>query len=109
MIPPAPPLRLLGGLRRLCRLVHAARFDGGAALQTLQTGDLFTLLGDSLFQGGNFAEQFNQPRFARWAAQSGDGRRRRHIGRESYPIEPEQAKNAPPGVLPHLQREPPTR
>jgi hypothetical protein len=60
-------------------LVHAARFDGGAARQTLQTGDLFTLLGDSLFQGGNFAAQFNHQRFKLWAAQIREGRWRWHV------------------------------
>jgi hypothetical protein len=49
-------------------LVHAARFDRRAALQSFQTGDLCTLLADNLLQGGNFAAQFNQQRFKLWAA-----------------------------------------
>jgi hypothetical protein len=55
-----PPLRLFGGLRRLRRLVHAARFEGGVALQPFQTGNLCALLADNLVQHGNLAEQLNQ-------------------------------------------------
>ena len=36
-----PPLPLLSGPGRLCRFVHAARFDSWPALQAFQTGDLF--------------------------------------------------------------------
>ena len=84
-------------------MVHAARFDGRAAFQTLQTGDLLTLLGDGLLQRGNFAEQFNQQRFKLWTAQIGEGRWRWHVHTESYPIEPGQAKNEwLPTLLPLL-------
>jgi hypothetical protein len=34
-----PPLSHLAGLGRLCRIVPAARFDIGAALQAVQAGD----------------------------------------------------------------------
>jgi hypothetical protein len=53
---------------RLCRLVHAARLDGGATLQTFQAGDLLALLANDFFQGGDFAEQFNQQNFKLWTA-----------------------------------------
>jgi hypothetical protein len=95
---------------RLRRFVHAARFDGRAAPQTFQTGDLFARLADNLFQGGNFAEQLNQQSFQLWTAQIGEGRGRRHVHKEASPIEPGQAKNtAPPGVLPLLRPFRPTR
>nr|WP_294547292.1 hypothetical protein [uncultured Rhodopila sp.] len=88
----APPRHLLlGGLGRLRTLVHAARFDGGAAFQT---GDLFALFGSNHFQGGNFAEQLNQPSLRLCTAQIGEGGWRRHIRTESGRFEPGQAKNA---------------
>jgi hypothetical protein len=55
-----PPLLPLGWLGRLCRLVHATRLDVGSALQAFQAGNLFALFANDLFQGGDFAEQFNQ-------------------------------------------------
>jgi hypothetical protein len=54
-----PPLAL-AGLRWLGSFVHAARFDRGPALQAFQPGDLFALLASNLFQGSDFAQQFNQ-------------------------------------------------
>src|SRR5271154_97556 len=54
-----PPLAL-AGLRRLGFFVHATRFDRGPALQALQPSDLFALFAGNLFQGSDFAEQFNQ-------------------------------------------------
>jgi hypothetical protein len=44
-----PPLFFTGN-QRLSAFVHAARFDAGAALQTLQAGDLFALLANNLLQ-----------------------------------------------------------
>jgi hypothetical protein len=41
-------------------LVHAARPDGRAALETFQAGDLFPLLDNQLLQGRDFAKQLNQ-------------------------------------------------
>ena len=51
-----PPLALSHRLRRLGSLIHAAWFDRGPALQAFQPGDLFALLGNNLFQCGDFAE-----------------------------------------------------
>jgi hypothetical protein len=100
---PEPPLLPLGWLGRFCRLVHAARFDRGAALQTFQTGDLFALLADDLFQDGNFAEQFSQQSLKLWTVQPGKRRWRRHIRKESDRGEPVQEKNAAvPTLLPLL-------
>ena len=102
----APPrLLLLGGLGRLRSLVHAARFDGGAAFQAFQTGDLVALFGNNLFQGRNFAEQLNQQSLKLCTAQIGEGGWRRHIRTESDRFEPGQAKNAGwPTFLPLLRR-----
>jgi hypothetical protein len=49
-----PPLLLLARLRRLRRIVHAARLDAGTALQAFQPGDLLALCGNDLFQFGDF-------------------------------------------------------
>ena len=65
-----PRNRRFARLHGLRRFVHAARFDGRAALQTLQSGELCSLLADNLLQGGNLAAQFNHQRFKLWAAQS---------------------------------------
>src|ERR1700684_3685860 len=90
-----PLLALSDRLRRLCRLVHAARFDRGATLQAFQAGDLFALFANDRFQGGNLSKQFNQQSLKLGTAQSGKGRWRRHIRKESDRVEPEQEKNAP--------------
>src|SRR3954470_13712515 len=74
-----PPLRLVRRLHRLRRFVHAARFDGRAALQSFQTRDLCALLADNLLQGGHFAAQFNQQRFKLWTAQIREGRWQWHV------------------------------
>ena len=98
-----PPLPLFAGLRRLGRLVHAARFDRGAALQAFQAGDLFALFADHLFQGGNFAEQFNQQSLKLWTAQLGKGGWRRHIRKESHRVRAGARENAAvPTLLPLL-------
>ena len=96
----------LAGLRRLGRLVHAARFDGGAALQTFQAGDLFALLAKNLLQGGNFAEQFNQQSLKLWTAQRGKGGWRRHIRKESDRVEPGKRKMHGATLLPLYQNSP---
>src|ERR1700733_1062941 len=101
---PEPPLLLFDGPGRLGPLVHAARFDRGTALQTFQTRDLFALLANDLFQGGNFAKQFNQQSFKLWTAQRGKGRWPRHTRLESDHVEPVQEKNAAvPTLLPLLR------
>jgi hypothetical protein len=63
-----PSLPLLGGLRRLRRLVHAARTDAGAPLQAFQPGELFVLVGNGLLQFGDFAEQLDQQSLKLWTA-----------------------------------------
>src|SRR3954451_25063670 len=99
-----PPRLLFGGLRRLRRLIHAARFDGRTALQPFQTGDLFTLLANNLFQGGNLAKQLNQQSLKLWTAQIGERRWWGHIRKESYSIEPSKQKNERlPTLLPLLR------
>jgi len=71
----------------------------GRPFNPFQTGDLFTLLADNFFQGGNLAEQLNQQSLKLWTAQIGEGRWRGHIRKESYSIEPGKQKN---GRLPTL-------
>ena len=44
-------------------LVHAAWTDRRAALQALQTGDLFSLLANNLLQGADLDKQINQESF----------------------------------------------
>src|SRR5208337_3270452 len=61
-----PPLPLCRWFQWLRRVVHATRFDIGAALQAFQTGDLFALFADRLFQSSDFAKQLNQQSFKLW-------------------------------------------
>src|SRR5271167_904428 len=97
-----PPLAL-AGLRRLGFFVHATRFDRGPALQALQPSDLFALFAGNLFQGSDFAEQFNQQSLKLCTTKPGKVGWRRHIRQESYRVEPEQEKNAgAPTFLPLL-------
>src|SRR5271168_1139297 len=97
-----PPLAL-AGLRRLGFFVHATRFDRGPALQALQPGDLFALFAGNLFQGSDFAEQFNQQSLKLCTTKPGKVGWRRHIRQESYRVEPKQEKNAgAPTFLPLL-------
>src|ERR1700676_702576 len=68
---PEPPLSVLRWLQWLRRIIHAARLDHGAALQSFQAGDLLALLADRLFQSSDFAKQFNQQSFKLRTAQIG--------------------------------------
>src|SRR5271156_64476 len=100
-----PPLAL-AGLRRLGFFVHATRFDRGPALQALQPSDLFALFAGNLFQGSDFAEQFNQQSLKLCTTKPGKVGWRRHIRQESYRVEPEQEKNAgAPTFLPLLRED----
>src|SRR4051794_14660802 len=89
---PATRRHLEGRLRRLRALVHAARFERGAALQAFQTGDLFALLADHLFQVGDFAKQFDHQSFELRTAQIRDGGGQRHIRKDVCPVEPDKQK-----------------
>jgi hypothetical protein len=42
--------------------------DVGATLQAFQASDLLAVLGNNLFQGSDFAEQFNQQSLKLWTA-----------------------------------------
>ena len=99
-----PPLALFAGLGRLCRIVHAARLDRGAALQTFQAGDLLALLANDLFQGDNPAGQLNQQSFKLWTAQVGKVGWRRHMMQRVDRAESTQGKNEGlPTLLPLLR------
>jgi len=76
----------------------------GRPFNPFQTGDLFTLLADNLFQGGNLAEQLNQQSLKLWTAQIGERRWRGHVCKESYSFEPSKQKNERlPTLLPLLR------
>ena len=76
----------------------------GPALQAFQTGDLFALLADNLFQGSDFAQQFNQQSLKLCTAQPGKGGWRRHIPQRIPGAESAQEKNAAmPVVVPLLR------
>jgi hypothetical protein len=66
-----PPLPLFRWLQWLRRVVHAARLDHAAALQSFQPGDLFAPFADRLVQSSDFAKQLNQQSFKLRTAQIG--------------------------------------
>ena len=109
LAPTTPPL-IFHRFRLRGTLVHAARFDARAALQTFQTGDFFALFGNGLLQGGDFTEQFDQQSFKLWTAERGKGGRRRHMMQRVHRRESAQEKNAAvPGLLLLLRTANPTR
>jgi hypothetical protein len=63
------PLLLFARFRQLRRIVHAAGFDRGAALQAFQAGDLLALFANRLLQPGDFIEQLNQQSLKLWTVQ----------------------------------------
>jgi len=73
LAPATSALLFLCRFRRLGAFVHAAWFDFGATLKAFQTGDFFPQFSDSLRQGGDFSEQFNQESLKLWTAQRGKG------------------------------------
>src|ERR1700679_2280335 len=100
---PARPLLLFPRLWRRGSFFHAARFDVRTAFQTFQPGDLRALLGDGLFQDGDFAELFDQQRFKLCTVQHGKVGRRRHMMQRVYRVESAQGKNEGfPTLLPLL-------
>src|ERR1700733_14779692 len=102
---PATPLLFLCRFRRLGAFVHAAWFDIGATLKAFQTGDFFPQFSDSLRQGGDFSEQFNQQSLKLWTAQRGKGGGRQHMTQRVHGVESAQENNAGvPGLLPLLRR-----
>src|ERR1019366_6677570 len=104
LAPTTPPL-IFYRFRLRGTVVHAARFDARAALQTFQTGDFFALFGNGLLQGGDFTEQFDQQSFKLWTAERGKGGRRRHMMQRVHRRESAQEKNAAvPGLLLLLPR-----
>jgi len=91
------------GISRIATLPGPLLSPPGAALQAFQARDLFALLADRLFQGGEFAEQINQQSLKLWTVQIGEVGWRRHIRKESHRVEPGQEKNAAlPPLLPVL-------
>ena len=82
---PASPLHQRTGLRWLGTFFHAARPDSRASFQAFQTRVLLAQLTDNLFQGGDFAKQFNQQSLKLWTVQPGKREWRRHIPVENRP------------------------
>src|SRR3954451_24926811 len=94
---------LLARLRRLGAFVHAAWFDCRPARQAFEPGDLLGLRTDNRLQRSDLAEHLDQQSLKLCAAQIGKAGRRRHLRKESHPVELTQAQNrATPRVLPLL-------
>jgi hypothetical protein len=74
-------------------LVHAARFDVRAAIQTFQPGVLFAQFSDGLLQAGYLTKRFGPQQFKLCAVQRGNGGRRRRMMQRVDTAESTQAKN----------------
>src|SRR5450631_1668177 len=79
---------------RLTPLLHAARLDGGTALQPLQPSDLIALPRHEPFQIRHLGQQFHHQsvQLGTWQTRRIGGRW--HVMSESYSPEPGQTKNA---------------
>src|ERR1700737_1939372 len=90
---------------RLRRIVHAARFDVGTALEALQARDFVALLRRYALQIGDLAEQPDHQSLELGRRQAVNFNRGNHSQVESEPAASGESKNhRPPGILPRLPR-----